>query len=76
MLKKANSLEIKKNMISNEKPLKTIAITKTKRKSEKRKALVDIKSLIGNWANFYLLVYSKIFLNIVLLDHLHEEKFF
>ena len=48
MLKKTKSMEIKKNMISNEKPLKTIAITETKRKSEKRKALVDIKSLIGN----------------------------
>ena len=48
MLKKTNSMEIKKNMISNEKPLKTIAITKTNSKSgKKRKALINIKSLKG-----------------------------
>ena len=42
MLKKANSLEIKKNMISNEKPLKTIAITKTKSKDCSEKKMTNV----------------------------------
>ena len=43
MLKKTNSMEIKKNMISNEKPLKTVAITKTKSKSEKKESVGQYK---------------------------------